>query len=320
MPRTPNASRSRCHMGGMALTDSTALGMSLPHRAADPLSPAVVRQVAQRAEALGFQDLWVSNNTVDRSECFDSLTVLAWAAAVTSRIRLGAAVLVLPTNHPIHVAQQFATLDRLSAGRAVLGVGLGRVEEYEPFQVPTSRKVRRFTESVELIRALWSGTPVSYAGEIFQLADVTIGTRPVQRPPIWFGGAHPAALRRAALLADGWVAGGGTSTASFAAAVPALRAALERAGRDPGAFPISMRVFLAVHEHPGTARSELADWFTGVYRSPGVLESAGVCGTAEQVREQLEALVASGATHLLLNPVARFTEQTEMLAHLTRLT
>ena len=117
----------------------------------------MVRHVAQRADELGFQDLWVTNNTVDEIGYFDSFTVLTYAAALTTRIRLGVSVLVLPTYHPVHVAHVVATLDQLSGGRATLGVGLGRVEEYALFQVPVERRVRRFTESIELIRALWAG-------------------------------------------------------------------------------------------------------------------------------------------------------------------
>jgi len=128
----------------MALRDSISFGMSLPHRSADPIPPVVVRDVAQRAEALGFADVWVTNNTVDAAGCFDSITVLAYAAAVTTTIRLGVSMLVLPTAHPVHVAQQVATLDQLSDGRAILGVGLGRVEEYAAFQVPAARRVARF--------------------------------------------------------------------------------------------------------------------------------------------------------------------------------
>jgi alkanesulfonate monooxygenase SsuD/methylene tetrahydromethanopterin reductase-like flavin-dependent oxidoreductase (luciferase family) len=120
----------------MALRDSISFGMSLPHRSVDPIPATVVRDVAQRAEALGFDDLWVTNNTVDDAGCFDSLTLLAYAAAVTTTIRLGVSMLVLPTYHPVHVAHQVATLDQLSEGRAILGVGLGRAEEYDVFQVP----------------------------------------------------------------------------------------------------------------------------------------------------------------------------------------
>ena len=303
------------------LKDTIAFGMSLPHRSANPIPPAEVRQVAQRAEELGFQDLWVTNNTIDDAGCFDSLTLLTYAAAVTTTIRLGVSMLVLPTYHPVHVAHQVATLDYLSAGRAILGVGLGRAEDYELFQVPAARRITRFTESVELIKALWAGPRATYQGEIYHAHDATLGTRPLQRPhpPIWFGGYHPAAIRRAAALADGWMGGGGSTAASLAAAVPLLRAELESAGRDPATFPISKRIFMSVHERGEVARSEVDHWFTDVYRDPAGTDQFGVFGTPEQVRQQLEALAATGATHLLLNPVTRYGEQLEALAEIVGL-
>ena len=131
----------------MALKDQIALGMSLPHRSPDPIETPVIRQVAQRAETLGFSDLWVTNNTLDHASCFDSLTLLTYAAAITSTIRVGVSVLVLPVYNPIHVAHQVATLDYLSGGRAVLGVGLGREQHYAEFQIPRERRVRRFLEA-----------------------------------------------------------------------------------------------------------------------------------------------------------------------------
>ena len=196
----------------MALKDSIALGMSLPHRSPDPIPEPVVRHVAQRADELGFQDLWVTNNTVDVIGCFDSWTVLTWAAALTTRIRLGVSVMVLPTYHPVHVAHVVATLDHLSGGRATLGVGLGRVEEYELFQVPADRRVRRLTESIDLIRALWQGEPVTFDGDLYTARDAELGTRPVQQPgpPIWLGSFHPDAVRRAARIGDGWMGAGGS--------------------------------------------------------------------------------------------------------------
>ena len=305
----------------MALKDTISFGMSLPHRSADSISAAVVRHVAQRADELGFEDLWVTNNTVDEASCFDSLSVLTYAAAVTTTIRLGVSVLVLPTYHPVHVAHQVATLDYLSGGRAILGVGLGRVEEYDLFQVPAARRITRFTESVELIKALWDGPRVSFQGEIYQAHDVTLGTRPLQRPrpPIWVGGHHPAAIRRAAAWSDGWMGAGGSSSASLAEMVPLLHAALEDAGRDPATFPISKRVFMSVHERGEVARSEVDRWFRDVYHNPAGTDQCGLYGTPEQVQEQLQALAATGATHLLLNSVTRYTEQLEALAELVGL-
>ncbi|HTV46329.1 MAG TPA: LLM class flavin-dependent oxidoreductase [Stellaceae bacterium] len=300
----------------MALKDNIALGMALPHRSPEPIDPAVVRHVAQRAEALGFRDLWVTENTLDHVFCFDPVVVLTWAAAVTTTIRLGASVVVLPIHHPAMVAHQWASLDHLSGGRAILGVGLGRDHHYAQFEVPRQHRVRRFREEVALIRALWSEPRVDYHGALYRLEDATMRPKPVQQPhlPIWMGVGHPDAIRRAAALADGWMGSGGSSIAQFSQSVPILRAALERAGRDPATFPISKRLFMAVDDNAATARAELTRWFTEVYRNPEGADASGIHGTPEEVRERLEELVAMGANHLLLNPVSRHAEQVEALA------
>ena len=300
----------------MSISERIALGMSLPHRSPDPISADTVRRVALRADELGFQDLWVTNNTVDEVRCFDSFTVLTYAAALTTRIRLGVSVLVLPTYHPVHVAHVVATLDQLSGGRATLGVGLGRPEEYPLFQVPVERRVRRLTESIELIRTLWAGEHITYDGELYTAERANLGVRPVQQPgpPIWLGSFNPAALRRAARIGDGWMGAGGSSTASFAAAVPMVRAALDEAGRDPAAFPISKRVFLSVHDDRAAARAEVERWFATAYGNAALADTGGVFGTPDEVGAQLDALVDAGATHLLLNPITRFEEQIEALA------
>jgi probable F420-dependent oxidoreductase len=301
----------------MALKDAVALGVSLPHRSPDSIDMVAVRQVAQRADALGFRDLWVTENTLDHVFCFDPVVVLTYAAAVTTAIRLGVAVVVLPVHNPISVAHQMATLDYVSNGRAILGVGLGRDHHYTQFQVSRDRRVRRFREGVDLIKALWTQPKVSYRGSIFQL-EGTMTPKPVQKPhpPIWLGGGHPDALRRAATIADGWMGAGGSSTADFSRSVPLLRSLLEKAGRDPASFPISKRVFLSVHERSEVARAELHRWFSTVYHNPDGTDASGVHGAPEQVRERLEELVAMGANHLLLNPVGRYAEQLEALAAL----
>jgi len=306
----------------MILKDQIPLGMSLPHRSPDhAVAVSAICEIAQRAEARGFRDLWITDNTLDHVSSLDSLTILTYAAAHTTTIRLGVSVLVLPVHHPLHVAHRVATLDYLSGGRAVLGVGLGREHELVDFQIPGERRVRRFRESVELIKALWTEPKVTYRGEIFQLQDVAIGSKPIQKPhpPVWLGGGHPDALRRAAAIADGWMGAGGSGKAAFASSVPLVRAALEASGRDPAAYPISKRVFLSVHERPEVARAELHHWFSVVYRNPDLTDTGGVYGTPEQVQEQLEELVAMGANHLLLNPVTRYGEQLEALAEVVGL-
>ncbi len=305
----------------MALKDRIPLGISLPHRSPDPIEVPVIQHVAQRAEALGFRDLWVTENTLDHASCLDALTLLTYAAALTTTIRVGVSVLVLPVHSPIHVAHRVATLDYLSGGRAVVGVGLGRDHHYQEFHIPRDRRVRRFREAVELMKALWTEPTVTYQGQIFALENGVMGPKPVQKPhpPIWLGGGHPDALKRAAAIADGWMGAGGSSTAAFSEHVPLVRAALETNGRDPSAFPMPKRVFMSVHERPEVAQAEVHRWFSVVYRNPELTSTNGVYGTPEQVREQLEGIVALGANHLLLNPVTRYAEQVEALAEVAGL-
>jgi probable F420-dependent oxidoreductase len=305
----------------MALKDKIPFGVSLPHRSPDPIDTATVRAVAQRAEALGFCDLWVTENTLDHVTCFDPVVVLTYAAAVTSRIRLGASVVVLAIHSPLTVAHQWATLDHLSNGRAILGVGLGREHHYRQFEVPEAGRVRRFREEVELIKALWTQQSVTYRGRFYQLEAGTMAPKPVQTPhlPIWMGVGHPDAVRRTASIADGWMGSGGSSIAEFGRSVPVLREALAAAGRDPDAFPISKRIFTAVDERPEVARAELHRWFTEVYHNPAGTDASGIHGTPEQVRERLEEIIAMGANHLLLNAVSRHVEQTQALAEVVGL-
>ena len=300
----------------MALKHGISFGIALPHRSIDAIDVAVVRDVAQRADALGFRDLWVTENTLDQVFCFDSIVALTYAAAVTTTIRLGVSVIVLAIHHPVHVAHQIATLDYVSNGRAILGAGLGRDHHYAQFQVPRELRVRRFRESVELITALWTESKVSYHGSIFKLDGASLALKPPQnpRPPIWFGGAHPAALRRAATIADGWMGAGGSSTAAFARNVSILKTELERAGRDWATFPISKRVFLSVHERSEVARAEVHRWFSNVYHNTDGVDTSGIYGTPEELRARIEELFATGANHLLLNPVCRYAEQLEALA------
>jgi probable F420-dependent oxidoreductase len=302
----------------VTLRDKAAVGMSLPHRSPDPLALTTIGAVACRAEELGFRDLWVTENTVDDGTCLDPVVALTYAASITQRIRVGAAVVVLPIHHPLTVANQWATLDFVSGGRAILAVGLGRAHHYRDFQIPVAHRVRRFREEVELIKALWTEERVSYRGQIFQVENVKLATRPVRkpRPPLWMGVGHPDALRRAASLADGWMGSGGSTIGEFKASVSILKQALEAAGRDPTTFPISKRVFMAVDERPAVARRELERWFTEVYHDPPGTDASGIHGTPEEVRERLEDLVAAGANHLLLNPISRHGEQLEAVAEL----
>ena len=304
----------------MALKDEMGFGFVLPCRSWAPIDMEVLRRTAQRADELGFRDLWVTENTLDDAFSLDPMVALSYAAALTRRIRLGVSVVVLPLHSPIHVAHQVATLDYMSGGRALLGVGLGRAPHYRDFGVPLERRVTRFTEGVELIKTLWTRTPAAFHGQFYDVEE-GMAIRPVQQPhpPIWLGGVHPDTLRRAARIADGWMGAGGSSMAGLAEAVPILQEALDKSGRDPSSFAISKRVFMSVHEKAEVAHAEALRWFTDVYHNPGMLETNGFYGTPEQAREFIEETHAMGANHLLLNAVTRYEEQLEALAEVVGL-
>jgi len=263
----------------------------------------------------------VTENTLDHVTCLDPVVALTYAAAVTSTIRLGASVVVLAVHSPMMVAHQWATLDLLSNGRAILGVGLGRAHHYREFAVPEAGRVTRFREELAIIKALWTQPAVTFRGRFYHLEGATMAPKPVQRPhvPIWMGVGHPDAIRRTASLADGWMGSGGSRIADFARSVPLLTDALAAAGRDPAAFPISKRIFVAVDNQPRRARAQLHRWFTEVYHDPDGTETSGLYGTVEHVRERLEEVIAMGATHLLLNPVSQFAGQVEAVAEVVGL-
>ena len=294
-----------------------SLGLSVPHRSLDPIDPDDVIAVARAAEEQGFADVWVTNNALDSSaDCLDSLGVLNFVAAQTERVGLGVSVLVLPIYHPIHVAHGVASLDWLSGGRAMLGLGLGREGELEEFGVSTERRVGRFLEQVAIIKGLWSEGPLTHAGEAYRLQDAEIRLKPRQEPhpPIWFGGVHPNAIRRAVRHADAWMGAGGASTESFEQAVGLLEQALADEGRSPDSFTISKRVFLSVHPDEAVAREEVRRWYGEVYGSADHAEVSAAYGTVEAVREQLHAIVDAGADHVLLNPICRYREHIDLIA------
>src|SRR6516164_6660249 len=166
----------------MALKDKIPLGVALPHRSPELVDMAAVRRVAQRAEALGFRDLWVTENTLDHVFCFDPVVVLTYAAAVTSTIRLGASVVVMAVHSPLMIAHQWACLDYASNGRAILGVGLGREHHYRQFEVPEEGRITRFREGLAVIRSLWSEQKTTFHGRFYNLDNEPMSPKPVQQP------------------------------------------------------------------------------------------------------------------------------------------
>ncbi|MBI4465197.1 MAG: LLM class F420-dependent oxidoreductase [Acidobacteria bacterium] len=189
--------------------------------------PEKLRRLARKAEEVGFHSVWLYDHVAFPTQYSESygkipftpemaflepITTLAYLAAETRRIRLGTGILLLALRHPLHVAKAVSTLDVVSGGRAILGVGLGWLaEEFEALGSPFHQRVGRLREAVDILRKIWRTGKLQHEGRYFRFAEVTSFPLPVQPggPPIWFGGAAEGALRRAAELGDGWLGSAG---------------------------------------------------------------------------------------------------------------
>ena len=211
--------------------------------------------LAVRAERLGFDSVWAHDHVFNVGHVreriggrpyYEPLTLLAYVAARTSRVRLGTSVLVLPYHNPIRLAKAAATLDVLSGGRLILGVGVGAIEqEMEAMGTPYKERGRFSDEAIAAMRALWTEAEPCFDGVWSRFAGMTFSPKPVQTPsiPVVIGGVSPAAIRRAARLGDGWQPLG-LAPEALRAGIATLREEARAHGRDPSVIPVSLALNL----------------------------------------------------------------------------
>lgn len=192
---------------------------------------------AQLAEESGFESIFFGEHHQDKDGYLPSPLIVATAvAAQTQRLHVGTSVVLLPLHHPVHLAEDVITLDIVSKGRVILGVGLGhQPTDFQPFAVPKDQRVARFEESVQIIRQCWRGEPFSFSGEHYTLDNVQIRPRPFQTPapPLWIGASGPRAARRAGQLGDAFIAPPHLTFQSAISLVDTYRQAARAAGRQP---------------------------------------------------------------------------------------
>ena len=294
------------------------LAIAIPQTFPDrPIDPRAIREYLVRAEALGFHSAWVVEHIFGAIPSLDPVELLTWSAAVTERMGLGAAVLLTALRSPVHLAKSLATLDHLSRGRLIVGVGLGgNPGVYPAYGISADRRAARFAEGLQLMTRLWTERRVTFAGEFWKVENASMEPKPLQKPhpPIWFGGHHPNALKRAALTGQGFMGAGSLSTAKFAEEVKLLHGFLQDAGHDPATFPIGKRVYIAIDADRQRAGKRLAEWFGAFYGRPQMAEEVSVWGPHDECAERLREVVAAGARLLLLNPVFDEPEHLEQFA------
>jgi probable F420-dependent oxidoreductase len=298
---------------GVSLTGSFPQGM--------PAVGAMMQNV-RRAESLGFDSIWSGDHIIMHSPIMDVMTVLASFAAITTRVKLGTAVYLMPLRHPVAIAKQVTSLDLLSEGRFIFGVGVGGeiVREFEAVGVPVHERGRRTDEGLEILTRVLSEDNVTYTGQHYQIHNVTLAPRPRQQPhpPIWVGGRSEAALRRTARFGSCWL-GYLVSSTRLRAALQQIHAMAPTYGRDPAAIQGGMLLFTAMARDYETAKQMAIANLSRRYNQPfdTLVERYCVLGTPAQCLEKLQTFIDAGMAHVVFSfvcPAEQIPEQLEQCA------
>ncbi|MBY0400831.1 LLM class F420-dependent oxidoreductase [Myxococcota bacterium] len=299
------------------------LGVILPNSGTFA-DPQAILAVAEAAEGLGYDALWTADHLVlpvetqtnypyirgakirlDPSHAFfEPLIALAAVATRTTRIRLGISVYLAALRHPIAVAKQIASLDRLSNGRMILGVGAGWIpEEYETLGIPFAERGRYLDEHIQAMRTLWRDEKPRFSGKHYAFDGIGFEPKPLRRDvPIWVGGNSPAARRRAARLGDGWHVID-VPMAELEAGIAALAEECHAAGRSPASVPTSIRSQIALTVRPVPESERMVP----------------LTGPVDAVLADLRRYRELGVAHVGLWPAARPERADDYIAAIERL-
>jgi probable F420-dependent oxidoreductase len=269
------------------------------------------------AERLPIESLWQGGHILPRTATGEAITRLALLAAWTERVRVGTSVLVLPLYHPVTVAKQLVDLDAWTGGRVSVGVGVGGEfpQEFEAVGVPLRERGARTDEAIDVLRALWSGRPVTHEGRFFPLDDVTL--RPVVPPgadaptgraggpPLLVSGRKEPAMRRAARRGDGWMPYL-VSPGAYARSVRTIRDEAAAAGRTLDGFEWMLFTYCSVRRDGDRAREDVATFLGGAYgdKAPEMLERIAPAGTPDEVAARFQEYVDAGVRHFVISPAA----------------
>ena len=267
-----------------------------------------ILDLAERAEALGFDSVWVGDSVLARPR-LEALTTLAAVAARTKRVQLGTAVLLPVFRHPVVLANEVANLDLLSQGRLILGLGIASknpsVErEFKACGVSFAHRIGIFEEGVTIMRRLWSEPEVTFKGRHFQLQGVRLGLRPLQKPgvPLWLAGGVDNALRRVLRLGDGWFPLP-PSLQIFAKDWERLQALAHENGQDAQTLHRCVYTTLNINDDVSLAEKEMRTFIESYYGGPyeQLARRQGLCaGTPARCVAWLNDFIAAGAQTIVL--------------------
>src|ERR1044071_3673611 len=284
-----------------------------------PVDMEHIRNFAVRAETLGYDSLWLQERIIGDFQILEPVTFLSYVAAITTRLKLGTSVILLPLRNPGQLAKAYSPLDVMSGGRAVMGVGLGggHLGSHEDaFGYTREGRVTRFTEAVQIMKLLWTEPKASFSGRYWNFTDVAMEPKPVHKPhlPMIFGGHHENALRRAVKYGDGWMGAGSSSSGSFTRESARLRDMLAAAKRDLASFHFAKRVYLAVDNDEARGERRIRQWLEQRYKNADMGPKVCIWGSAPKCTEKIQAIVKAGAQQIVFNPMFDEKEHLEICA------
>jgi probable F420-dependent oxidoreductase len=272
-------------------------------------------------EALPIDSLWTGGHIASRNPSPEAIVGLTRLATLTKRVKVGTSILLLPLYPPALVAKQMADLDRATGGRLMLGVGVGGEypQEFIAVQVPLEERGGRVDEAIPLLRQLWTADPVTHHGRYYPMEGVRIHPAPAQPggPPIIVAGRKKPAMRRAALIGDGWFPYM-YSPRRYAASVATIRQTAAAVGRNLAAFQWCAFVFLNINPDGDTAREEAARTMGGTYNQDfrAMIDKVAAAGTASEVTVKLQSFYDAGARHFIFLPATAGADQRPVLDRL----
>jgi len=291
-------------IAGLNVDDHVKMGMML---GASDRESVLTR--ARRMEESGLDSIWVGDHVAFHIPVIESLSLLAFCAAATERIELATGVLLLPLRHPTLTAKMTGTIDLLSNGRLILGVGVGGEfpPEFDAVGSPIAERGPRTNEAIEILRAHWAEGKAGYEGEHFRFDPVKIEPKPIREggPPIVVGGRKPISMKRAGRLGDGYI--------SHMCDVETYRSNLEligghadEAGRAGLPFQTAALLFTVLDDSYEAAHKRAAQMLGTIYNTDFTEASKRYCllGKPEDCLEQMRAFARAGCRHFVMSPLS----------------
>lgn len=264
--------------------------------------------LAERAEALDFDSVWVGDSILARPR-LEALTTLATVASRTQRVKLGTAVLLPALRNPVVLANEVANLDMLSQGRLVLGIGIASKsaaieKEFAACGISFGHRVSIFEEGVSLLRRLWSEPEITHSGRHFQLDRVSLGLKPVQMPgvPLWMAGTVDAARLRMLRIGDGWFPNP-ASPQVFTEGWERIQELAQETGGDADRLHRCVYTTLNINEDEAQADTEMRSFFEGYYGAPyeALARTQSMCsGSPQRCAQWLKEFAAAGAQTIVV--------------------